>query len=100
MSDFNVLIFEKLFEIQGERPDLIPPKLAVTEVIVLARSFRCGAVSQAGNQGLAAADINWMNQWRSKLEGGKKKGKLGTMKTMYSAERIVMHPYLKFPGGL
>jgi hypothetical protein len=100
MSDFNELVFEKLLEIQEIRPDVIAPELDVTEVIGLARSFRRGAVSQAGNQGVSESDINWMNRWRSKTGGDEKKGKSGNMRTMYSDEKIVMRPYLNFSGGL
>jgi len=64
MSDFEENIFDKLLAIQEERPDLIAPEIDMLDAYGLARSFRRGATTQAENQGVAPADIDYIMRWK------------------------------------
>jgi hypothetical protein len=52
MRDYSDKIFEKFLERQAQRPDLLPAEVDISEAIGLGRSWRRGAVSQAGDQGV------------------------------------------------
>jgi hypothetical protein len=100
MSDFEDLIFGKLLEIQAARPDLISAELDVTEVFGLARSFRRGATTQAGNEGVSDQDIDWMNRWRQSLQGDQAKAVSSSMRARYSDDRMMLKKALRFSSAL
>ena len=99
MVDFEDDVFKKLISIQASKPALIATELDVEEEFGLARSFRRGAVSRAGAQGVAEADIVWMNRWRTKKIGDDNKGGIN-LRTRYSDNRLLLSRFLRFSAAL
>ena len=99
MADFEDDIFEKLRFIQSTKQGLIALELEVEEEYGLARSFRQGAVTRAGAQGVPEADIIWINRWRSKKVGDDNKGAL-TLRARYSVDRLLIRRYLRLSAAL
>jgi len=69
-SLYNEVILDALLRVQERRKDLIPESVDVLEEYGANRSFRRGSTTQAGNQGVAAEDIEVVNRWR-KVERAK-----------------------------
>ena len=100
MSDFEEVIFDKLLQVQTERPDLIDPAIDVCEDFGLARSFRRGATTQAQNQRVSETDINWISRWGREGDSGKSPYFQGNMRIHYSDQRQMAATFLRFSQAL
>jgi hypothetical protein len=58
------MFFDRLEQVQLNRPDLIPSNEDVVEDYGIYRSFRRGSTSEATNQGLPPEVIDANNRWR------------------------------------
>jgi len=99
MSDFEESVFNRLLEIQEERPDLIPQEFDVLEEYGLARSFRRGSTTEAKNQGVPEPEVDSIMRW--------KEGKdcteayfTGGMQAHYADQRQMAKTFLRFSQAL
>jgi len=99
MSDFEEKIFDKLVAIQEERPDLIAPEIDVMDAYGLARSFRRGATTQAENQGVAPADIDYIMRWKE-AKTAVAACFAGSMPIHYADQRQMTKTFLRFSLAL
>jgi len=99
MSDFEEKIFDKLRAIQEERPDLIAAEIDVLDAYVLARSFCCGATTQAENRRVAPADSDYIMRWKeAKTAVGAYFA--GSMRIHYADQRQMTRTFLRFSAAL
>ena len=99
MSDFKESVFDRLLEIQEERPDLIPQEFDVLEEYGLARSFRRGSTTEAKNQGVPEPEVDSIRR--------RKEGKdcteayfTGGMQAHYADQRQMAKTSVRFSQAL
>jgi hypothetical protein len=71
-SDYEIDILSEIDTIRTEVPGIVGINVDVFEEYGLSRSFRRGSDTHAGNQGVAAIDVERNNRWRS-VENAKSK---------------------------
>jgi hypothetical protein len=100
MSDFEEAIFDRLLQVQTDRPDLIDPGIDVLEAFGLARSFRRGATTHAQNQRVSESDINWISRWGKQGDNEKSPYFQGNMRVRYSDKGQMAKTFLRFSQAL
>jgi hypothetical protein len=97
--DMEPRFFDRLEQIQSNRPDLIPPTDDVVEEYGIYRSFRRGSTSEATNQGIPPEVIDMNNRWRRFHRAGASKPSL-CMRDHYTDVRLTLNQSLRYSAAL
>ena len=98
-KDYELVFQDMLSRVQARCPDLIPPEVDVYEDYGISRSFRRGSTTEARNQGVAEADINLINRWRSVESAAGRRPNL-VMQDSYSDIILMIPSLLRYPQAL
>jgi hypothetical protein len=96
MSDFSETLFATLFDVQGERDDLIAGDIDVLDAYGLARALRRGATTRAQTAQVPQYIIYWVNRWNI----GEDDVVHGPMWVVYSERKQMMETFLAFSLAL
>ena len=99
MKDFEVPIFDRLDQIQRERPDLIDPLVDVGEEYGLSRSYRRGSDSRALSERIPTDVVNLNNRWR-KVEMAKGKMPIFQMSEHYADVQLLLPMFLLYSRSM
>ncbi len=91
--------FNRLEQIQINRPDLIPQEITVSEEYGISRSFRRGATSEAVNRKVKPSVIKSNNRWRKGERGSGKQVSLD-MREHYTDPSMILDHFLIFSQSL
>ena len=97
--DYEFEILNELENIQRESPDIISSNVNVMDEYGVSRSFRRGSDTHALNQGVAIADIERNNRWRSVENAGSKRVAL-RMVHHYEDVLLMLKSLLKYSEPL
>jgi len=88
-------LLERFQQIQGRKPEIIPPDVAVLEEYGLSRSFRRGATSEAKARGTQPDDVDLANRWHT-FKGAKGKRPRLAMRDHYADIHLLIPALIRF----
>ena len=96
MSHFDEDFYERLYRIQGQKPELYTEGINISEDYHISRSFRRGATTRATAAGVSSSDIDYINRWNVGLEGSGG----GPMRVLYADRTQLTKVFLRFSLAL